>query len=85
METDPGLSQIYDEDTKHYFKNFMEAVLNGEFEELSDVSLFINGGSDANNLSLYLRRRGTVSTENVHQTMRTDRALVGYWCQNKRR
>ena len=53
METDPGLSQIYDEDTKQYFKNFMEAVLKGQFEELSDVSLFINVGSDANNLSLY--------------------------------
>jgi len=48
----------------------MEAVLKGEFKELSDVSLFINGGSDANNLALYLRRRGTVCTENVHQTMR---------------
>ena len=51
-------------------------LLRGDFEELSDVTLFVKTGEDSHGLALYIRLRGTVRTENVHQKMKT---AIGPW------
>ena len=61
---------------KAYFDSFLAKILRGEFEDQNDVVLFIKNGENSHGLPCYLRRRGTVRTENLHQKMKTS---IGSW------
>ena len=46
LQNNPTTSSCYTSDMKEYFKNFEQKCLQGYFEELSDVSMFIHRGVD---------------------------------------
>ena len=76
MEKEEYLSTLLTDELRSYFESFEKAILRGEFEEQTDVPLFIKTGEDSNGLPCYLRLRGTVRTENLHQKMKT---AIGPW------
>lgn len=53
-----------------YFDNVEEMYRQGKLEECYDVSLYQWNGTDKCGLSLWLRRRGSNRSENMHQKMR---------------
>ena len=76
IKSDPELSSLYDKDMEDYFNMFMKAIMRGEFEELSDVCMFLPCGHDSHGFQLYFRMRGTVRTENLHSKMHN---AIGPW------
>ena len=50
--------------------------MNGEFEELKDVSLFQKVRTNKHGLPIYIWLRGTTRAENIHQKMKV---AVGPW------
>ena len=76
MKSDESLKKLYTDDVATYFDRFVAAILRGEFEELGDVQHFKRVGTDSLGLLLYIRLRGTVRNENVHQKMKT---AIGPW------
>jgi hypothetical protein len=70
------------DEVKAYFDSFLAKILRGEFEDQNDVVLFIKNGENSHGLPCYLRLRGTVRTENLHQKMKTSIGPWGVWRTN---
>jgi len=62
---------FYSTEVAEYFNSFAQKCEEGKYEELYDVSLFWHIGLDSAGLYLWLRLRGTVRDENLHQKMKT--------------
>lgn len=69
------------DEVKAYFDSFLAKILRGEFEDQNDVVLFIKNGENSHGLPCYLRLRGTVRTENLHQKMKTSSGPWGVGAQ----
>jgi hypothetical protein len=76
VEADPELSKLCTPDLKTYFDEFEKKARHGLFEELEDVVMHEQVGCDKFGLPLFIRKRGTVRTENVHQKMKV---AIGPW------
>lgn len=76
IKNDAELKYILSQEVEEYFNTFITKALCGEFDEVSDVTLFIEYSKDRFGLPLYYRLRGTVRTENLHQKMKT---AIGPW------
>lgn len=77
IKADNSLKDLFEDDEMiKYFDSFMDQILKGQFEEPSDVMLFVKLADDNNGLPQYLRLKGTVRAENVHQKMKT---AIGPW------
>jgi len=76
IKTDEELKKYYTEDLKQYYDLFEERVRRGLFEELPDVVMHEQIGHDKYGLPTFIRKRGTVRTENVHQKMKV---AIGPW------
>jgi hypothetical protein len=81
-EKDAYLSTLMTDEVKAYFDSFLAKILRGEFEDQNDVVLFIKNGENSHGLPCYLRLRGTVRTENLHQKMKTSIGPWGVWRTN---
>lgn len=85
VREDETLKQYYDKDMETYFLQFEQKCRNGDFEELSDMYLFRHVGVDSHGLDLWIRLRGSVRAENMHQKMRVATgpwgvgARTGHW------
>jgi hypothetical protein len=62
--------QYYSTEVSEYFNSFARNCEEGKYEELYDVSLFRHIGIDSAGSDLWLRLRGTVRDENLHQKMK---------------
>jgi hypothetical protein len=76
MLVDTELSRLCTPEVKIYLDNFEEKARRGLFEELEDVVMHEQTGYDKFGLPLFIRKKGTVRTENVHQKMKFS---VGPW------
>ena len=76
FRTNTDLQPYYTEDIHSYFRKLEQKALSGFYEELSDVSLFKKTGVDSKGFTLWLRNRGSVRCELVHQKMYTS---IGPW------
>lgn len=76
VKSDKELSQYYTPELQEYFEKFVNKILRGYFEELDDVVMHVKAGHDKYGLQLFIRKRGTVRAENVHQKMKV---AIGPW------
>ena len=77
VATQPDLKEFYTPEMEAYFKKVARECREGKFEELPDISMFQVIGTDANGLTLYLRKRGSTKAENFHQKLWV---AFGPWC-----
>jgi hypothetical protein len=68
--------KYWSDEMQAYFNSFRTKVREGKFSELHDVSLFRHDGVDSHGLDLWIRLRGSVRDENIHQKMRS---AMGPW------
>ena len=76
IKDDPELKKVCNHDLSTYFDEFEKKARQGLFEELEDVVMHEEVGCDKFGLPLFIRKRGTVRTENVHQKMKV---AIGPW------
>jgi hypothetical protein len=69
MKYNEELKDFYDENVEEYFVSLERKALEGYYEKLTDVSLFDQIGTDSKNLALWIRKRGSVQCELIHQKM----------------
>jgi len=79
VKTNPKMMKHYSSDIREYFEKFEQKCLQGLFEELKDVSMFIHQGIDRNGLDLWLRCRGSVRTECASKNEKLH-WFLGRWC-----
>ena len=65
------LSDAFKGALEKYFDDIEELYERGEMEESADVALYQWDGKDKNGLNLWIRKRGSSRSENVHQSMRS--------------
>jgi hypothetical protein len=70
------LASEYTSEIKKYFDSFERQCREGKFSELRDVDLYRHIGVNINGLDVWLRLRGTIRAENIHQKMRV---AMGPW------
>ena len=76
VASNPAAKEFYSTDLKDWFESFEKKCRRGEFFSPDDVAMYRHNGTDSNGMDLWLRMRGTVRCENVHQKMRT---AMGPW------
>ena len=70
VRTNSETKEYYTNDVKQYFENFEKRCREGRFAELHDISLYRQVGIDSDGLDLWIRLKGSVRCENIHQKMR---------------
>ena len=70
VKNDSAFKEYYSVELMEYFDKLERKALQGFYEELGDVNLFERVGTDRNGFALWIRKRGSVRCENVHQKMR---------------
>lgn len=76
VKNDPEMKQYYSADLRRYFEDLEEKALRGYFDEICDVIMYRRVSQDKHGLPLYIRFRGTVRCENIHQKMKV---AIGPW------
>lgn len=76
IQEDEELNKYYTTELQQYYEDFENKARRGYFEELSDVILHEEIGHDKYGLPVFIRKRGTVRAENVHQKMKV---AIGPW------
>eukprot|EP00978_Attheya_sp_CCMP212_P040584 scaffold223105_cov63-Attheya_sp.AAC.1 len=73
---DKELKKYRTEELDKYFETFQSAVQRGYYEELEDVVFYEQNGHDKYGLPLFIRKKGTVRAENLHQKTKM---AIGPW------
>ena len=76
IQKDDTLKRLWDKELEAYFEKLIFKALRGDFEELEDVRQIVRVGTDSHGLPLYIRLKGTVRNENLHQKCKT---AMGPW------
>jgi len=76
IQSDSELKKHYTPELRSYFESFALKARKGLFEELEDVILHEQVGHDKYGLPIFIRKRGTVRAENIHQKMKVS---IGPW------
>ena len=70
VEKSPLLKQAWSKKLEVYFETLDKMIGEGKMEECNDVCLYQHDGQDKHGLDLWLRKRGSNRSENMHQKMR---------------
>lgn len=76
IKADKELQKYYTDDLKEYYESFEDRIRRGWFEEIEDVIMHEQKGHDKHGLPIFIRKRGTVRAENIHQKMKV---AIGPW------
>ena len=70
------MKKYYSNEVRRYLEDLEEKASRGYFEEIHDVIMYRRVSKDKHGLPLYIRFRGTVRCENIHQKMKV---AIGPW------
>ena len=76
VKSDGEMKKYYSNELQRYFEDLEEKASQGYFEEIHDVIMYRRVSKDKHGLPLYIRFRGTVRCENIHQKMKV---AIGPW------